>query len=110
MRRIERRFAVVRQQVELLGEMFEYIEVADEEQVLKLIDESCNDDRPALQPYWAHAWESSLGLCEALGRETLADRDLLDLGCGLGLVGAFIAFAQGEEVLTLITEIVMRNE
>jgi Flp pilus assembly protein TadG len=28
----------------------------------------------------------------------------------LGLVGAFIAFAQGDEVLTLITEIVMRNE
>lgn len=28
----------------------------------------------------------------------------------LGLVGAFIAFAQGDDVLTLITEIVMRNE
>lgn len=98
LRRIERRFAVVRQQVALHGEMFEYIEVADEEQVLKLIDESCDDDRPSLQPYWAHAWESSIGLCETLARETLVHKDVLDLGCGLGLVGAFAA-SRGARVL-----------
>jgi Flp pilus assembly protein TadG len=28
----------------------------------------------------------------------------------LGWIGAFVAFAQGDDVLTLITEIVMRNE
>ena len=98
LRRIQQRFAVVRRQVHLCGELFDYIEVANEEQVLQLIDESCEDDSPSLQPYWAHAWESSIGLCETLGRESLQNQDLLDLGCGLGLLGAFVA-ARGARVL-----------
>ncbi len=46
------------------------------------------------QPYWAQAWEASMGLCEHLVTLPLAGQVVLDLGCGIGLTSALLA-AQG---------------
>ena len=43
------------------------------------------------QPYWADDWESSRALCNLLLSEPINERNVLDLGCGLGLTGAVAA-------------------
>lgn len=40
------------------------------------------------QPYWAQAWDASLGMCHYLNRLDLAEKRVLDLGCGIGLTSA----------------------
>ncbi len=50
-------------------------------------------------PYWAELWSSSLALSEYLAREfDCRGRHLLEIGCGMGLVG-LIAAKQGADVL-----------
>ncbi len=52
----------------------------------------------AWQPYWAEAWDTAHGMAVHLAALELAGRDVLDLGCGLGLTGA-VAAARGAHVL-----------
>lgn len=50
-------------------------------------------------PYWAELWPSAIGLARYLDREmSLRDKHVLELGCGLGLLGVVAARA-GARVL-----------
>jgi len=51
-------------------------------------------------PYWAELWESGLGIGQMLisSPEIVAGRNVLDLGCGMGLAGT-VAAALGANVL-----------
>jgi predicted nicotinamide N-methyase len=89
--RIQRRFSVAHREILLGGARFEYIAVADEAEVFALIDERSLKDRPEFQPYWAQAWESTIGLCDALAATSLDGLQVLDIGCGLGLLGVYAA-------------------
>ena len=50
------------------------------------------------QPYWAQNWEAANGIAEELSSLDLNERQVLDLGCGLGVTGA-IAAAGGARVV-----------
>lgn len=56
--------------------------IMDDDTLLKTYEEM------AWQPYWAQAWEASIGLCDLLSRVDLAGKRALDLGCGLGITTA----------------------
>ena len=57
-----------------------------------------SDDR---MPYWATVWPSAVALAEVvLAERSLAGRRVLDLGCGLGLVG-LAALERGARVVFL---------
>lgn len=45
------------------------------------------DSDPQWQPYWIWAWESSLALAALLEKLPLTQKQVLDLGCGVGAVG-----------------------
>ncbi len=50
-------------------------------------------------PYWADLWPSAIGLARYLDREvSLQDKRVLELGCGLGLLGV-VAARDGARVL-----------
>jgi SAM-dependent methyltransferase len=73
--------------------------VAEPDRLLERMPSSpTSPDSADCQPYWARIWESSLVLAEAVWQADLRDRDVLDLGCGLGLVGA-VAAARGARVM-----------
>ncbi len=56
------------------------------------------DDDVAEPPYWAHLWTGAVALARRLAEAgSLAERRVLDLGCGLGLPG-IVAAALGAEV------------
>src|ERR1700733_2679525 len=54
--------------------------VADEERRRLLPKDS---QQPARVPYWAQLWESALAIAQVLGRMSLKDASVLDLGCGM---------------------------
>lgn len=56
--------------------------VMDDETLLQTYEEM------AWQPYWAQAWEASIGLCDLLAEMDLKGKRALDLGCGLGITTA----------------------
>jgi predicted nicotinamide N-methyase len=77
---------------------------ADPERLLEAIDpvEFAKDER---MPYWAELWPVSIALARRIvngGADeraiAVAGRDILDLGCGLGLVGIAAARAGAEHV------------
>ncbi len=51
-------------------------------------------------PYWAEIWPASLAMCNFLNRQAILGKGqkVLELGCGLGLVG-MVAARQGADVL-----------
>jgi predicted nicotinamide N-methyase len=57
-------------------------EIMDDETLLQTYEEM------AWQPYWAQAWEASIGLCDLLAEMDLNGKRALDLGCGLGITTA----------------------
>ena len=52
----------------------------------------------AWHPYWGKLWDSAIGLASILADQDLTGRDVLDLGCGLGITGA-VAAARGAQVV-----------
>ncbi|HEY7496795.1 MAG TPA: methyltransferase [Candidatus Tectomicrobia bacterium] len=72
--------------------------IADLEVLLEAIDPTvfAEDERI---PYWAELWPSAVALAHYVAqRPDLAGRRVLELGCGLGLVG-IVAALQGAHVL-----------
>ena len=61
-----------------------------------LIDEEdfARDERI---PYWAELWPSAVALTRHVSKEDLADRRLVELGCGVGLPSV-VALARGADV------------
>ncbi|MCA9219705.1 MAG: methyltransferase domain-containing protein [Planctomycetales bacterium] len=98
--RIERQFATMTQTVAAGGVSIDFTRVADPDAVFDRMAEQFSDsqrDDAAIQPYWAKAWESNLALAESLTPFEMHGRRVLDLGCGLGLIGAILA-ARGASV------------
>ncbi len=52
----------------------------------------------AWHPYWGKLWDSAIGLASILADQDLTGRDVLDLGCGLGITGT-VAAARGAQVV-----------
>ena len=87
--------------VEAAGQVFQIAKVADPNSVFHeaMYDESQQQDQPlAWQPYWAEAWESSVVLAQVLAELGVAGQSVMDLGCGVGVVGA-VAAGCGADVL-----------
>jgi predicted nicotinamide N-methyase len=53
-----------------------------------------------LLPYWAELWPSSVALAKAIAARSLRGARVLELGCGLGLVGIAAALAGGRVTAT----------
>jgi predicted nicotinamide N-methyase len=67
-----------------------------------ILDELLAEDDPDEDrlPFWAELWPSGTALAEAVAGRALAGRRVLELGCGLGLVGVAAALA-GARVLSV---------
>src|SRR4030095_6589504 len=65
------------------------------------LDERLAEDAPDEDrlPFWAELWPSGTALANAVAGQALAGRRVLELGCGLGLVGVAAALA-GARVLS----------
>ena len=67
-----------------------------------VLDELLAEDDPDEDrlPFWAELWPSGTALAQAVAARPLAGRRVLELGCGLGLVGVTAALA-GADVLVV---------
>jgi predicted nicotinamide N-methyase len=67
-----------------------------------VLDELLAEDDPDEDrlPFWAELWPSGTALAQAVAARPLAGRRVLELGCGLGLVGVTAALA-GAAVLVV---------
>jgi predicted nicotinamide N-methyase len=88
--------------VVLSGRALAFARIADPDALLgdvcdqvSLSEQGVAPRRELRMPYWAAVWESATALAEHLvdrdADQPLADKDVLDLGCGMGLVGAAAA-------------------
>jgi predicted nicotinamide N-methyase len=57
-------------------------------------------EREELLPYWAELWPSSVAMARAIAARSLRGARVLELGCGLGLVGIAAALAGGRVLAT----------
>jgi predicted nicotinamide N-methyase len=99
--RLERRYRLDTKRISIGDIDFEIIGVADPDQVLLEMEQgirACGAEQPRWQPYWAQSWESAVAIGHALVTIELADKHVLDLGCGLGLAGT-VAAARGARTL-----------
>jgi SAM-dependent methyltransferase len=95
--RIVSRFPVCQRHVWLGSQTFLITYVGDEEWGLRALENApASHDRqdPRWQPYWVRAWESSLALAALIEQLPINHRQVLDLGCGVGVVGAKAASLQ----------------
>ncbi|MBI4536116.1 MAG: methyltransferase domain-containing protein [Ignavibacteriae bacterium] len=91
--RIASRYDIIEKEVEVAGTLFSLIKVRDSNKLVDEIDPKvfAEDER---FPYWADIWASSIELARyCLGETLLRGKRVLELGCGLGLVGIAAAKA-----------------
>ena len=83
---------VVEEVVPLDGRTVRMLRPRDGDAVL---DELLAEDDPEEErlPFWTQLWPSGTALAQAIAARPLAGRRLLELGCGLGLVGVTAALA-----------------
>ena len=108
--RIHRRYQTKTQALQI-GEMeISFTRIADPDVVLDRV--AAEEDRREKQsgkrhdgeelhlPYWAELWESGLGIGQMLvsAPQLVRGKNVLDLGCGMGLAGT-VAAALGSNVL-----------
>jgi len=87
--------------IDVEGTSYEIAKVADSNSVFydSIYDQGQSPDGAAAwQPYWAHAWESSVALAREIAASERPGQRLLDLGCGVGVVG-MIAAPRGVETV-----------
>lgn len=99
--RIHRRHATVTRPLHVGPLTLDFTRVANPDEVLVQMEEETTASGradPRWQPYWAEAWDSAFAIAGILAHEELTGRQLLDLGCGLGLPGT-VAAAKGARVL-----------
>src|SRR5919112_549670 len=67
-----------------------------------ILDELLAEDDPDEDrlPFWAQLWPAGVALARAVAARPLAGQRVLELGCGLGLVGVAAALA-GATVLAV---------
>jgi predicted nicotinamide N-methyase len=91
---LRRRFELATTTVTIAGRAYELLRP-------KSVDDLISEEDFALDeriPYWADCWPSGRILAERVARERGRGRRLLELGCGIGLVG-LVAAAAGFRVL-----------
>lgn len=92
------RYATMETLLEVQGLQIRVTRIADFEALLGHIDPVTFAEDERL-PYWAELWPASVAMVQYVRqRLTLAGRHVLELGCGLGLVGVAAAL-QGARVL-----------
>jgi predicted nicotinamide N-methyase len=92
------RYVTTEVDLDLCGRRVRLIKIADLETLLASIDPVTFAEDERL-PYWAELWPSALALARYIVQHLhLAGRQVLELGCGLGLVGV-VAALQGARVL-----------
>lgn len=92
------RYATTEVDLDVYGRRIGLSKIADLEALLAYIDPVTFAEDERL-PYWAELWPSALALaCYIMQHVSLAGRQVLELGCGLGLVGV-VAALQGARVL-----------
>jgi predicted nicotinamide N-methyase len=99
--RIHRRHTTVTRPLQVGPLLIDFTRVANPNEVFVHMEQETavsGDADPRWQPYWAEAWESAFAIARLLSEEELTDRQVLDLGCGLGLPGT-VAAAKGAQVL-----------
>jgi predicted nicotinamide N-methyase len=95
---IKYRYPITEQTVQLTARQLKMALVKEPNQLIEALDA---DDwqRAFCFPYWAYLWPSSIGLANYLdGAGSLANRQILEIGCGLGLAG-IVGCQQGGAVL-----------
>lgn len=92
---LHRRFDTVDVEVTIADDVFDVVRPRDAEALISE-DDFARDER---LPYWADVWPSSQVLADRLATERADGRTLLELGCGLGVVG--LAAARAGFVVTL---------
>jgi predicted nicotinamide N-methyase len=99
LQRVQRKYLTVTEAVSIGPFAFVFQRVANPDEMLERLELAQQAGRPVpqWQPYWAENWAASWGLAQVLVGQDLAGRQVLDLGCGLGLTGA-IAAAKGATV------------
>lgn len=95
---LNRKYRLEQVELPIAGESYRFFKIQNIDEVLELVlKESSRPDEHA--PYWAEIWPSALALAQFLRREVdLAGKTVLELGCGLGVVG-IVAHRCGAEVL-----------
>jgi predicted nicotinamide N-methyase len=108
--RIHKRFPTITDHLQFGAVEIEFTRVADPNRVLDEV--AAEEDRrekndgvrhlePLHLPYWAELWDSGGGIAQHLvdnPGQMLANKNILDLGCGQGLAGT-VAAACGGQVL-----------
>ena len=85
---------VVEETVTLAGRTVRLLRPRDGDAILDelLAEDDPDEDR---LPFWAELWPSGTALARAVAGRELGGRRVLELGCGLGLVGVAAALAGG---------------
>lgn len=107
--RIQRRFETVTETIHAGSRQVRFTRIADPNRVLSDVAEAEDyreritgvrlDDDQLRLPYWAEIWDSARGIVQMLGHEKdgqLVGQRVLDLGCGMGLVGTLAAMLGAE--------------
>lgn len=98
LQRAESQFPLVRDSIQFDSHVVDYYRPSDPESVLD--EETLLSDHGELdwQPYWAQAWDASVGMAQHLVNQDLKNKKVLDLGCGIGMTSALL-LAIGAEVV-----------
>jgi predicted nicotinamide N-methyase len=82
----------------LAGRTLHLTQVSDLDALVAKMDVLDDDERI---PYWAEFWPSSFALADLiLTKGIVADQDVIEVGCGLGLVGLCAALSGARVLLT----------
>lgn len=94
----ESQLPLVRDSIQFGSHRVDYYRPSDPESILD--EETLLSDHGELewQPYWAQAWDASVGMAEYLVNQDLKNQCVLDLGCGIGMTSALL-LAIGAEVV-----------
>ena len=93
-RKTIREYPIIEQEVQLKRSFIKVAVVADSE---TLIDQAAHEDD---FPYWAEVWPSAIGLANFIETPNapILGRNVLEIGCGLGLTG-IVACRQKRKVI-----------
>jgi predicted nicotinamide N-methyase len=111
--RIRRKYQIVEEPFAIGPLRFTFTRVKDPDRVLDQVcaEEDTREVRSGERrqgndlhlPYWAELWDSSIGVGNYLVQSHQTSRNVLDLGCGMGLAGT-VAAAMGHQVLLVDIE------
>lgn len=99
--RIQRRVAIEHTRVEIAGQDYPWIRVADPDQLLLRALETGTDGTVEQDPFWAANWRAAIGMDRFLGNlPSIEQQRILELGCGSGRAGIAAALHGAKVVIT----------